>query len=386
MQSAIEGQSNLTLSQLNEVSGEGREAELDEKYGRIQALLSEKQMDGVLLRRYENVAWLTAGQVESRVAIPTETGVAALLILRDGQRFYLAPENEGPRLAAEEFTGLGYEPVLTPWHQDPTSSETIARLAGSGRIGLDAGPNVIDLTILRAPLTATEVARFRWLSAATANVVESALQAFEPGDTEYEMEGEVARLLLAEGILPSVLLMAVDQRILNYKHAVARGAELKRFGMVNLCTRKWGLAASMTRFVHFGPMPAELARGFDVAAQVNAQLLHATRSGVTGAALYKVAADAYAAGGFPGEEKLHHQGGPAGYLEREWVATPEGQQVVATPQAFAWNPSCRGGKVEDTVLVSELGADVMTETPDLPIVETTVSDTSYRSAGVLIQG
>jgi antitoxin VapB len=385
MQSATEGQSNLTLAQLNEISGEARGPELEEKYRRLAEFLDRQQLEGLLLRRYENVSWLTAGQVEARVGIPTETGVASLLVLRDGRRFYFAPENEAPRLAAEEFTGLDYEPVLAPWYADTASAEAIARIAGKGRIGSDAGANPVDLSTLRAPLTPSEIARFRWLCAATANVVESALQALEPGDTEYEMEGEVARLLLAEGILPSVLLMAVDERILSYKHAVARGAELKRFGMINLCTRKWGLAASITRFVHFGAMPAELVRGFEVAAQVNAELLHATRDGATGAKLYKVAAATYAAAGFPGEEKLHHQGGPCGYSERDWVATPDGQQVVTTPQAFAWNPSCRGGKVEDTVLVSELGAEVLTETLELPVVETPVGGISYRSAGVLIQ-
>ena len=57
---------------------------------------------------------------------------------------------------------------------------------------------------------------------------------------------------MRRGILPSVYLYAVDERIYKYKHAVARGARLKKYAMLNLCARKWGLAISITRFVHFG--------------------------------------------------------------------------------------------------------------------------------------
>ena len=383
--------SNLTLSQLNEFSGGLRPAELDEKYRRLADFMEREQLDAVLLRRHENLAWITAGQVEARVLIPGETAVASLLLLRDGRRFYLAPQNEAPRLAAEEFTGLGYEPVISPWYADSTAAQ-VEKLSGPVRIGTDSpgsdapGFLRIDLGSLRAPLTEAEIGRLRWLGATTASVVEGVLQALEPGDSEYDMEGVVARLLFSQGILPSVLLMAVDDRILNYRHAVARGAELKRFGMLNLCARKWGLAVSITRFVHFGPMPAELERGFAAAAQVNARLLHATRPGVPASELYQVAAHAYAAAGFAGEEQQHHQGGACGYQERDWVATPTGRQLVAAPQAFAWNPSCRGGKVEDTVLVTDSGVELLTSTPELPLVETSVDGISYLSAGALQPG
>ena len=155
--------------------------------------------------------------------------------------------------------------------------------------------------------------------------------------------------------------------------------------MVNLCTRKWGLAVSMTRFVHFGRMPQQLSSGFDAAARVNAELLDATRAGATARQLYAVAKDAYAEAGFPGEEELHHQGGATGYGEREWVATPNGTEIVLDRQAFAWNPSAKGGKVEDTVVLQNGAIELLTETTMFPAVETVVGGQSYRSAGVLLK-
>jgi antitoxin VapB len=153
--------------------------------------------------------------------------------------------------------------------------------------------------------------------------------------------------------------------------------------MLNLCSRKWGLAISITRFVHFGELPAELGARFKSAAQVNAALLDATRVGATSAQLYKVAQMAYAAEGFPGEERFHHQGGPTGYGEREWVATPDGKETVVNNQAFAWNPSIRGGKAEDTVILHDGKIEWLTATPELPVINAEVNGKVYPAAGVL---
>lgn len=372
---------------VSSIEQQGRVVEIEEKLTRLSALLDRTRLSAVLLRRNENIAWATAGVVDARVVIPAETAVASLLLTRDGRKYYLTTNNEAPRLADEEFSSLGFEPVVAPWHSEDIA-ETILHIAGKGAVGTDSAfPELttIDLAPLRAPLTSGEVARFRWLAQHTADITADVLTELKPGLTEYDMSATVAARLLAEGILPTVLLMAADDRIFKYKHAVSRGAVLERYGMLNLCARKWGLAVSITRFVHFGPAPQQLVDGFAACAEVNARLLHASRAGVTSTELYKAAAKAYRDAGFPGEEELHHQGGPAGYLEREWVATPTGQQVLTETEALAWNPSIRGAKVEDTALLQSGAIEVLTRTPSLPEIHTTVDGIKYSAAGLLIR-
>jgi Xaa-Pro dipeptidase len=361
-------------------------AELDAKHERLVEWLKSQNLAGVLIRRNENVAWLTGGAVELRVLTPCETGVASLLVTASGKRYYFTTENEAPRLHDEEFGALDFEPVLFPWWANETEA-TAAKLAG-GTLASDtpgAGLTSVSLASLREGLSETEMARYRWLGLETAAATVEALHEVEPGLSEYDLEAITASALLRRGILPSVYLYAVDDRILKYKHAVARGKRLKQYGMLNLCSRKWGLAISITRFIHFGPLPTELAARFQAAAQVNAALLNATRVGATSAELFKVAQTAYAAQGFPGEERFHHQGGPTGYGEREWVATPEGTQVVVNNQAFAWNPSIRGGKTEDTVLLRNGVIENVTPTPELPVVAAKVEGSTYAAAGVLVK-
>ena len=377
---------NLVVNGVTLVTEAAWNAELDAKHAKLVEWMRAHKLAGVLIRRNENVAWVTGGAVELRVLTPCETGVASLLVTAEGKRYYFTTENEAPRLHDEEFGALDFEPVLFPWWADDTV-ETAKRLAG-GPVGSDtpgAGLTPVNLYPLRAALSETEIARYRWLGTETAAATVEALNQVEPGMSEYDLEALTAAGLLRRGIMPSVALYAVDERIYKYKHAVPRGARLKQYAMLNLCSRKWGLAISITRFLHFGALPAELAQRFQAAAQVNAALLDATRVGATSAGLFKVAQTAYAAQGFPGEERFHHQGGPTGYGEREWVATPNGTEVVVNNQAFAWNPSIRGGKVEDTVLLRNGVIENLTPTPELPLLAASVAGSAYVATGVLVK-
>ena len=96
-----------------------RSAEILEKLKRVEGFLDRNAAGALLLSRHGNIAWITAGQVEARVAAGSETAVCSLLITRDGLLYYLAPNNEAARLADEEFAGLGYEAVIYPWHEGP---------------------------------------------------------------------------------------------------------------------------------------------------------------------------------------------------------------------------------------------------------------------------
>jgi len=361
--------------------------EIDTKIERVTALLKEGGHAALLIRRNENLAWITAGSLSRRVRLPSDLNVASILVTKDGKRFYLTTNNEAARLAAEDFTGLGFEPVVYPWYSAGIE-DALAKHAGTGSIVCDAAygdKTVVDLTPLRTPLLDIELKRYRLLGRQVAEIASHLVHKLKPGMSEHQMNSMTAAALWAERIEPSVLLMAVDERILKFKHAVGHGQTLLNFGMLNLCARRDGLCISITRFMHFGPMPQHLVDAFHAAAQVNAALLAATKAGATGGDLFHVAQKAYKAAGFAGEEEHHHQGGPCGYVERDWVAAPFGKQAIVNAQAFAWNPSIRGGKVEDTVLLKDGKVELLTPTPELPQVKTTAGGKEFISAGVLLR-
>ena len=52
-------------------------------------------------------------------------------------------------------------------------------------------------------------------------------------------------------------------------------------------------------------------------------------------------------------------------------------------QAFAWNPSLTGTKVEETGIVTADGFEGITSTPGFPQISTVVDGREYLSPGVL---
>ena len=369
-------------------------AEIAEKMLRVKKFLRDEHLAGILISQVRNFSWITAGLGDSHNVITSEMGPATLLVMADGRRYAIASNSEMPRLMAEDLAGLGYEPRGFKWFEDKgphdRKREIVNELAAGGKIGTDSG--FYDLPVvdwpfaqLRFPLTASEVVKYRWLGRHTTEAVQEVCRRIAPGMSERAIEAMTSDALMQRGIRPTVLLIGVDHRVLDYRHANPSDARLARYAMVNVCARRWGLVIAVTRFVHFGPVPADLAHKVRDAALVCTALLAHSRPGTTASELMDVAKKAYAQVGWPQEWQEHHQGGPIGYGEREWVIWPGAPDVVRETQAFAWNPTVQGAKIEDTVLVSHGKVEVLTATPDWPVVRVRHSGLIYDAPAILVR-
>jgi antitoxin VapB len=370
-----------------------RKAEIAEKTARLTAWLARERLGGVLLGAQHNFAWLTAGGTNG-VDTSREQGACALLVRADGRRFVLASRIEMPRLLAEELNATEFEPVEFAWEEEkavPTlvAERAAALLDGGGPLGADlpagADARVVEgaLARCRYRLTAGELERYRALGRDAGEAVGALMRTLKPGETETEIARRATDALAARGARAVVTLVAADERLQRFRHPVATERAWERVLMVVVCARRGGLVASLSRIVAAGDVPAELQRRTEAAARVHAQLLAATRPGATGAELYDVAARAYATEGFAGEERLHHQGGACGYRTRDWVAHPASTEVVAAGQAFAWNPSITGTKVEETCVAFDEEIEALTTSPDWPALAVEARGRTYVAPGVL---
>ena len=185
--------------------------------------------------------------------------------------------------------------------------------------------------------------------------------------SEFEIAGVLAQATLATGAAPIVNLIATDERI----SAIATRCPRPGRSNATPCGAAAGdgLVASITRLVHFGPLPAELRRKMLACATIDATLIGSTRPGVRLVDVFGAATAAYAAAGFPDEWRHHHQGGPASYAPRDFLATPTSAQIVQADQAYAWNPSIAGVKSEDTILVGAAANEVLTAIDGWPMVD-----------------
>lgn len=371
-----------------------RSAEIAEKVGRVERMLAAEKLGGVLLGAQHNFSWLTAG-ARNGIDLSRDAGAGALLVRADGKRFVLANRIEMARLLAEELAGEDFEAVEFAWEEEKASPTFLADrartlLGGVSALGSDlpvgAEVRVVEgaLAACRYRLTASETERYRELGRDAGRIAGELIGSLEPGETEEEVARRAGDALAAEGMRAVVCLVAADERIRQYRHPVPTGRGWEKVLMLVVCARRGGLIASLSRIVCAGGVDEELGRRTEATARVNAHLLAATRPGATGAELYATAARAYADAGFAGEERLHHQGGAAGYRTRDWVAHPASAEVVQDGQAFAWNPSITGTKVEETVIAGEDGVEVVTATKGWPQIAVEVGGREYLSPGVLV--
>lgn len=358
--------------------------EFERKQNLIKSFLAERHLDALLLQRVSSFAWATCGAA-SYINTAATTGVAFLLITPAG-RFVITNNIEAPRLRQEEkLEAQGWEIRVAPWH---AADHAVAELAHGLKLGCDGPyPDAVDLSNelarLRANLMPEEVERFRSLGRLCAEAMDAAIRAVKPGQTEHEIAALLAYEAERRGAQAIVNLIATDQRIFDFRHPLPTDKKLDRYAMLVLCGRKWGLVCSITRLVYFGRLPDDLRRKMEATARVDATFIAATRPGQTLGQVFARAQTAYAVTGFADEWQLHHQGGPAGYEPREYIATPGSTDVVSVGQVYAWNPSITGTKSEDTILIGQDSNEVLTAISGWPMLSVSVDGQAIPRPAIL---
>ncbi len=367
------------------LSLEERQQETAEKIARVEALLKREQLAGLLITSTPNFSWLTAGGENP----------APLFIRPDGARFLFAGASEGARLQAEDLKGMGFELREVPWPANPSdvrARESFLQNLAEGRpVGADSvypGAKLLEgeLADLRLPLTAAETKEYRWLGQRCAEAVESVCRRVQPGATERGIESLLSDALLRHAIRPALIRVACDERIRKFGAAPPNDdKKLDQTLLVSVCGRRWGLHVSLTRIVHFGPVPEDTKRAAAAAARVNAGFWARTLPGAKAGAIILGAFSDYSEAGFAAEWSKAEQGGAIGYLATEWIATPDLIRTVFPGQTFAWRPSVQGIRIEDTILINGETLEILSRTPDWPVIESRALGRIYRSPGILVR-
>jgi antitoxin VapB len=370
-----------------------KQQELAEKTERIVRFLSAEDLGGILLSSQHNFSWLSCGGTNG-IDLSREAGAGALFVRNDGRRFLIANRIETPRLLAEELDAQDWEPIEYGWEEEKANPLLVAEhakalcnasaaIASDSAIGNAARVVETAFARLRYQLTDAEIERFRVLGRDAGEAIGNLARTLEPGLSEQEIARRARDVLAACGAYSVVTLVAADERLGQFRHPVPTSRRWQKVLMIVVCARRGGLIASLTRIVCVGTVPGELQRRTELAAHVNGQIFAATKPNATGQELYEIAASAYAEAGFAGEASLHHQGGATGYRTRDWVAYPLCKEVVLERQAFAWNPSITGTKVEETCIAFADGIEVITASPDWQTIPVEIGGRQYLLPGVL---
>jgi Xaa-Pro aminopeptidase len=337
----------------------------------LREAIDRDNLGAIRLRGQDWFAWATCGG-SNAVLMATDAGVAEILATRDGVHV-LTDAIEADRLRAEEVPP-GFDVVAFPW-ADHAAAETHAReAAAGGAVASDLpadGERHLPASLVAAKrrLLEPEIERYRSVGRDAAQAMTETLGRATPEMTELELAGIGADALLKRGLDPALILVAGSRRVDRHRHPRPTTSPVGDRVEVVICGRRAGLFANLTRFAWFRePTEAERRTAMDVAL-VEADTFDATRPGATLGAVFAAITAAYARLGHPRAELDHHQGGTTGYRSREVVATPGDPTILDDPVAVAWNPSLTGAKIEDTVLLTAAGLDVLTLDPSWPTIE-----------------
>ncbi|MGB9682483.1 MAG: M24 family metallopeptidase [bacterium] len=358
--------------------------EIQVKEERMRDLLLEKNAQGLLITLKHNFAWATGGG-DSHVGLITEIGNTSLLITKT-ESYVISNSIEAPRVKREEMNLFShYKFEIFPWYQPEKKEQLVKEITDNNFItDVPFGDGrVVDLFPLRYPLTEEEIERIKELGKETSLSMEEVCKRISSGDTELEVAGLLSNTLLTKGIYPSVLLVASDERIFNFRHPIPTSKRISKYVMVAICALKEGIQVAITRLVHFGRVPKEIRDKHNAVVRIDATLIHNTKVGIKWSDILQRGIEAYEELGYPEEWQKHHQGGPTGYLSREFIVNPTTKGTVLNNQPVAWNPSITGTKSEDTILVQEERTELVTPVSDWPIVEVDVEGIRYKRPDIL---
>lgn len=367
--------------------------EIEIKIERLQKMLAEHKFGGILINSQHNFAWLSGGKTNG-INLSSENGACYLLVRNDGRRFVLANNIEIERMLNEELSVEDFEPVEFSWQEEKASGDFALKKAKSllnenknlaSDLFLHSETSQIENLIAdcRCDLTVPEIERFRQLGKDAGAALGSVIKLISAGETEIEIARKTRNELAKFNINPVVTLVGADERIGKFRHPIPTEKIWKKTVLIVVCAKREGLIASLSRIVCIGEIPAELQHKTEAAAYIFAKILSELKTGKTGAEIYQIAAEAYTEKGFADEINLHHQGGAAGYKTRDWVIHANSKDVIFPNQAFAFNPSITGTKVEETNLLINGEIEILTETPGFPQISVETNGREFNSSGIL---
>jgi Xaa-Pro aminopeptidase len=346
----------------------------------LRRIISAKNADGVILNNQNHFSWLTGGR--GFIGLASTAACASLVVTMD--KVYLISENiEARRLFKEQLAEDPRIEVLEyPWYCPDARQRLLDDLPGLKTVlsEKDIGGELFEA---RTILSADDMAEYEDVCATAAREVEAVCRTLRAGITEYELAGELSRRLWTYNLEPITLLIGFDERARQFRHPVPVGAVLKNYALIAVCVRRWGLVVSLTRLVSLSRDKAMMERQ-RAAAYVDVVLCSHTRAGADLAAVFDKGLEAYAAQGWEGEWKHHHQGGLTGYAPRELKATSHTHHIVRPGEAYAWNPSVQGAKSENTTVVLEKGYKNLTHTGAYRYLEFEVNGEKVLTENILI--
>jgi antitoxin VapB len=256
------------------------------------------------------------------------------------------------------------------WSEGRDSLLPTGPKVGSDQPGADRIDLGVEVEMIRASLIESDLVRFKEICVDAAVALGNAMKQVESSDREIDVAGLITHSLWQANLEIAFLGVAGQDRVHKFRHPLPTDAVVGNRVSASICAKRKGLIASITRIVTFGEVTDQMVADYTSIFKVEAALLDATVVGAPFSDPINAAIAAYPANGFDADEwTKHHQGGPTGFLPRDWPANQSSTRLIAENQPIAWNPTGKGWKAEDTILATSSGIKVLSVDTDWPSFE-----------------
>jgi Xaa-Pro aminopeptidase len=338
---------------------------------RLAPFLAANQVDAFLITNLYNVRYLT-GFTGSN---------AMLLVMRQETVFFTDPRY---RIQAsqqvKEPVVVATGPLLTAAAKLATrkrvrriaveqSTMTLAEAeALRGKFQLRGATGVVET--LRMIKTKDEIARIRKSVELNSRAFEEAIQDARPGMRESDLAAEIdyrMRRLGAEGTAFETIVAGGARTALPHARPTHERLEKDQLVLVDMGAMVYGYASDMTRMAHFGRPSKKVRETYQHVLDAQMAAIAAVRPGKTGAVIDRAARDVLKGAGLD-KAFVHSTGHGLGLEIHEdprigktgKIKLTAGMAITIEPGVYIqdWG----GIRIEDTVVVTENGCEVLTTT------------------------
>jgi antitoxin VapB len=336
------------------------------KISALRKLMAEKKLDAIILRRNPNLAWAISG----RSHVPTTIDAACFdLVITEDSIFAVTNAIEAPRLAAEEFPN-GLEIKVVQWWEGRNNGLPESMAIGSDQPAAGLVDLGTEIEILRASLDSYDQGRIADISQRAAIALGRAMRETAPTDREIDVAARITSALWQSNLEISFLGVAGESRVKRFRHPLPTDALIGDRASASICAKEKGLTASVTRIVTFAALSQQEEGEYSSLLEVEADLFDSTIVGNPFSSVIDVATHSYSRHGFDSDEwHRHHQGGPTGFMPRDWPATQASARLIQADQLIAWNPTGKGWKCEDTIITTPSGIKILSNDSSWPTRE-----------------